>query len=64
MFEITEECDNGHAGTGASSTKNAAELITQVKCIYTNSQRMAHKHVELETIAQQENHYTVAITES
>lgn len=62
-FKATEEPNNGHAGIGASAFKKPAGLITQVKHIYTNSQRMAHKHEELEAIAQQENHYTVAVPE-
>lgn len=44
-----------------TSKKKAAELIVQLKCIYTNAYSIGHKQEELEATVQLE-YYDIAIT--
>lgn len=54
VLEITEVCENGHAGLRASTPKKAVAAIAQMKCISTSACSMGNKQEEQEVIMQQE----------
>lgn len=50
VLEITEVCENGHAGLRASTPQKAVGTIAQMKCICTSARRMGNKQEEQEKL--------------